>query len=481
MRQPPAGRQLANRLVPFIVTAAFPLVVVIAVPAQDDGGRGKAGAGGLWPRLPDAVTSAPDWIGRDAPFDVARYFAVPPRDRNAAPLYLDAFFEFTASMDRCFPPGPERDRRRRAADDRSKRYMELVKASFSDPNAVLPVAAVDEVIKQYNEGFRKLAEAQHRERCLFEGPLNTEIGNAAPVMPPHFDGARTVTRIASLRVQRAVQRGDFDAAIRDVETVLRLATDLRPRGGYVSQLMSATLFQVVGFNLVPAILASARLRAADCDRLLKALARYDAVMPDDGYAEGLRAAYLNVRASLRDAGRKQLDFGLLATPEERARMVPRLNDYYRTLLGFDGLPYARRIEQIGALKIAKDGDLFSITIDATLPAVQAVVQALGRMTATLRATECLVALRRWQLTHQGLHRSLESIVKEAGLKAVPIDPYDGKPMRLAVIGGEPVIYSVGKDGKDDGGLKDSDRDMRPAGDLLYRLPTVEDRPGIRPA
>jgi hypothetical protein len=55
------------------------------------------------------------------------------------------------------------------------------------------------------------------------------------------------------------------------------------------------------------------------------------------------------------------------------------------------------------------------------------------------------------------------------------------PMRLAVIGGEPVIYSVGKDGKDDGGLKDSDRDMRPAGDLLYRLPPVEDRRGIRPA
>src|SRR5262249_3097997 len=68
--------------------------------------------GGPFPRLPGAVTKIPDWIGTDAPFDVARTFPVVPRDRNAAPLYLDALFEFGAEMAVCFPAGPERDRRR---------------------------------------------------------------------------------------------------------------------------------------------------------------------------------------------------------------------------------------------------------------------------------------------------------------------------------------------------------------------------------
>ena len=75
----------------------------------------------------------------------------------------------------------------------------------------------------------------------------------------------------------------------------------------------------------------------------------------------------------------------------------------------------------------------------------------------------------------GLTRALAVVVKEAGLKAIPTDPYDGKPIRLAVIDGQPVIYSVGRDGRDDGGLKDSNRDMQPTGDLIYRLPAVEVR------
>ena len=55
------------------------------------------------------------------------------------------------------------------------------------------------------------------------------------------------------------------------------------------------------------------------------------------------------------------------------------------------------------------------------------------------------------------------------MKSVPLDPYDGKPMRLAMLDGKPVIYSVGRDGKDDGGQKDSKLDMQ-AGDLIIRPP-----------
>ncbi len=45
-------------------------------------------------------------------------------------------------------------------------------------------------------------------------------------------------------------------------------------------------------------------------------------------------------------------------------------------------------------------------------------------------------------------------------------------MRLAVVEGQPVVYSVGKDGRDDGGQKDSKYDTQP-GDMIYRLRPVE--------
>jgi hypothetical protein len=89
--------------------------------------------------------------------------------------------------------------------------------------------------------------------------------------------------------------------------------------------------------------------------------------------------------------------------------------------------------------------------------------------ASIHATECLVAVRRGQLAHRELPRDVKSAIQGSPLNAVPVDPYDGKPMRLALLHGQPVVYSVGRDGKDDGGQVDSDRDPRPSGDLIYRL------------
>lgn len=155
---------------------------------------------------------------------------MPARDRNAAPLYLDALFEFSAGMDRCFPLGPQRDRRPEAAAERRKHYDDMMKPAYDDPKTKFSPAKVDELVKRYDVGFRKLAEAQRRDRCVFESSLTSGFGPDVFATIPHIDAARMVTRIASLRVQSAVQRGDFDGATRDVETVIRLAGDLRPQG-----------------------------------------------------------------------------------------------------------------------------------------------------------------------------------------------------------------------------------------------------------
>ena len=54
-------------------------------------------------RLPGAVTERPTWL-REAPFDVGRFFEMPPASQNAAPLYLEAFLAFSEEMDVCLPP-----------------------------------------------------------------------------------------------------------------------------------------------------------------------------------------------------------------------------------------------------------------------------------------------------------------------------------------------------------------------------------------
>ena len=86
------------------------------------------------------------------------------------------------------------------------------------------------------------------------------------------------------------------------------------------------------------------------------------------------------------------------------------------------------------------------------------------------AAECLIALKRWEILRQGRLVSLPAVCRAANLPGVPIDGYSGSPLRMAMISNEPVIYSVGPDGDDDGGLKDAAFGRNPDGDFVFRLP-----------
>jgi hypothetical protein len=67
------------------------------------------------------------------------------------------------------------------------------------------------------------------------------------------------------------------------------------------------------------------------------------------------------------------------------------------------------------------------------------------------ATICAIALKRYSIRHGKSSASLDALVPEF-LSSVPIDYMDGKPMKYHLnADGTFTLYSVGEDGKDDGG------------------------------
>lgn len=68
-----------------------------------------------------------------------------------------------------------------------------------------------------------------------------------------------------------------------------------------------------------------------------------------------------------------------------------------------------------------------------------------------RVVVTAVALKRYQMKHGKFPETLNELVPEF-TRSVPIDPYDGKPLRYHPSADETyLLYSVGDDGKDDGG------------------------------
>ncbi len=247
------------------------------------------------------------------------------------------------------------------------------------------------------------------------------------------------------------------------------------------------------------MLACPALREGHARRLLDLLGQHDAAAIN-GYQEGLRSGYLEVRKDLADLVKGPDRLGsILGIPdpkamkqdvvasafirafEEQVQKHPksideansRIAEYYRDMLAFNGpiakWPWKRfdpkRLRMFGAyarvaeILVAPGGGYVMASYQA-----QAVLAP--------RAAECLMALWLWKHRSKGPPTDLAAVVKAAGLPGVPIDPYSGEPLRLAIVDGEPVVYSIGDDGRDDGGRLDSNQG-RKAGDRIFRLPAVE--------
>jgi RNA polymerase sigma factor (sigma-70 family) len=476
------------------------------------------------PSLPGAVTSPPAWLVNNAPFDVAAFFAAPASDENAASRYLDALFEFGPETAVCFPEGPERESRARAAEQRSKEFFEISSA-VAKKTTTVPSARIDLVLDGYDRGFRKLDWAQQRPKCVFQ----TGIGATARI--PHAQVARQVARIVALKVAREIERAEFDAALRDLKRLLRLSRDLRPRGVMISQIVSAAIDQNAFRGVVLPILSAPGVTISHCDSIIALLAEHQA-QSIDSYSEGVRAEYLSNRATLHElihdqqkirqewesfgnkAGQsivaefaepaltsvlagnapmprptvaKQIQAlasqllsvknvpdldALMAgtTPEQLAGQVENLNKVYGVYLQAAGTAYQQRIRKVSEQPVFPNPtDVRTRVTRGLLPATAAFTQSLTMAAALTRITQGLAAVRRWQLRHGGdLPPSLAAAVQEAGMPAVPIDPYDIQPVRFSVVAGQPTVYCVGQDAQDGGGTTDAARSPQ-SGDVLLRL------------
>jgi hypothetical protein len=94
--------------------------------------------------------------------------------------------------------------------------------------------------------------------------------------------------------------------------------------------------------------------------------------------------------------------------------------------------------------------------------------------ARLRCLIVALAAERYRRAHGRWPEALDRLTPEL-LSAVPLDPFDGAPLRLARLDDGLVLYSVGFDGQDDGGRLAANWRSDQSGDLGFRLWDVPHR------
>ena len=94
---------------------------------------------------------------------------------------------------------------------------------------------------------------------------------------------------------------------------------------------------------------------------------------------------------------------------------------------------------------------FHSMLSQSISSLDVMVKKVMMVEVAKKATTTAIALKRYQLKHGHYPADLNSLVPEF-LPAVPLDPVDGQPLRYRPnADGTFLLYSVGENGKDDGG------------------------------
>ena len=104
-----------------------------------------------------------------------------------------------------------------------------------------------------------------------------------------------------------------------------------------------------------------------------------------------------------------------------------------------------------------------------LPSLAKAIQRDAEHTARVRTSQTALAVERFRLAHSGnLPGSLNDLVP-AYLFSVPCDPFDGQPLRYKRLAPGYVVYSIGNDMRDDGGIEGDPNKPNSAKDITFTI------------
>jgi hypothetical protein len=136
-------------------------------------------------------------------------------------------------------------------------------------------------------------------------------------------------------------------------------------------------------------------------------------------------------------------------------------DYMENCIEACKLPPPQRLTRFQeAAKKVEDLSFMHFTIKMIAPSLDRVAQLDARARSHLDLARTALAIERYRLATGKVPERLEELVPQY-LKEVPIDPFDGQPIRYRRTDPGYCLYNIGEDGQDNGGKEKEPRSSAP--------------------
>ncbi|MEX0886174.1 MAG: hypothetical protein WD009_07015 [Phycisphaeraceae bacterium] len=354
------------------------------------------------------------------------------------------------------------------ADEELETLIPALSGKASEPEIGEPwpdemLAAMGRYVALNEQPLAAMREAGRYERARYLGDITPGFFMAMPHMAEMRRGARVLGTAGDWHAAQ----GDYEAAVDHLVAIVALAESLREEPVAISQFVRWSIHLLV-VDRMRRIVSRHKLPAEQLARLEDALA---AVEPVDGLARALlveRAMGVDIYGRSASAMRDWFGVNEWLIMAWRAGGLADLDqlrylDMMERVIEMAGRPYTEVAADLEALEDEFDSlpGWYLGARDSSLPGTP---RTVARYDAMLRMAGLAMAVERYRVDHGALPGSLAELVP-GYIDAVPVDAFDGAALRYAVRDeGGYVIYSVGQDGVDRGGVEGYGRDGE---DLTY--------------
>jgi len=380
--------------------------------------------------------------------ELNRWYVTVPDQKNAALVLTQAF-----ALMQTFP------------DQRSNEVFRFKPPPHGQPLSSTQKVLLSDYVALNAEALATAKVATQLPRSRF--PVDFSPGFTTPL--PHLAKLKGLAQSAGCKAILAVQSQETEEATRSLILMLNMAQSLENEPVSISQLVRVAILKMsvraLEYSLASgswadtelSLLAS-RFTAAEKTNLMALAFMGERAMAipyfRDGWANLKRLGQTEGEA---EEASPSPSFGDLGTFFSRATgfFERDLKFYLRVMetnISLAGAPPPRRLTVTNvaenAISEAKRRHyLISIMLLSSLSRIT-VREAEGL--AELRAARAALAVERFRTANDRLPKDLGELVPRF-LPAVPLDPFDGAPLRYELLAKGYVVYSIGRDGHDDGG------------------------------
>ena len=325
--------------------------------------------------------------------------------------------------------------------------------------------AVEGLLRKYHaslELMHQAAEAGGAAR------YPTDFRQGMPMPPDHLGPLLQGAWLLSLEAHVRPHRGDPAGSARSIRAILMLARS-REREPLIVSMGVRMACETIALRHLEELLGTVDFSDEDLVALQEDLRATD-------YRENLYQAMLGERvtvvATIEDPALVDIDSpGALYRVTQRDGVAFAL-EHMAELVAASRRPWPQAIDDAKQanqrlIQIVCASTLNWICYDTYslfLPDAESVFLNAARMRACNDAADTGIAIERYRRKHGKLPEKLDELVPEF-LPQVPIDPFDGQPLRYGVDEQGCRIYSIGENDTDDGGEGDLAGDP----DVVFRV------------